>query len=94
MYALHSGAFEKVDAVAEAVKVVEHHTPYTSLDDKLRAFKARRCSDIEGLTFARVVAAGNLGDCVGLSMKHIRFGYAVGILAHILEACRRAVEAI
>lgn len=91
---LDARAFKQFKAVGDTVKLIEHHPTYSALYDKLRAFKAGGCRDVESGAGRRIVACRNLGDGVGFGVEHVGLGDTVGILTHVFKAGGGAVEAV
>lgn len=94
MFEFDTGPLEQVEAVGDAIKLVEDHSADAGLDDELGALQAGGGGDVEGGTFGGIVGTRHLCDRVGLGMEHIGLGEAVGILAHIFKAGRGAVVAV
>lgn len=91
---LDACSLKQLKTVGDAVKLVEHHPPYSALDNQLGAFEAGRCRDIERGAGRRIVACRDLGDGIGLCVEHVWLGDAVGILAYIFKTGGCTVEAV
>ena len=92
---LDAGTAQQVHAVVHTVVLTEHDATDACLDDEFATLHAGRCGDIERRSVAAVVAAGNLGDGVGLGMQDIGLGPLPALfLLLVLPARRRAVLAV
>ena len=86
---------QQVHAIVHTVVFAEHDTADARLDDEFAALNAGRCGDIECCPITAVVAAGYLGDGVGLGMEDVGLGPVSSLfLTHVFKACRRAVIAV
>ena len=82
---LDAGAAQQVHTVVHAVILAENNSADTGLDDEFAALHAGRSGDIEGRPVAAVVAAGHLGDGIGLGMQHVGLGVIGILLTHVLK---------
>ena len=80
--------------IGEAVFLAINHTLDTSLDDKLGTLDAWRSGNVDGGAIAVVIATRQFSNGIGLGMKHVRLGYVVVVLTHVLKAAGSAVVTI
>ena len=71
-----------------------HHPHDARLVDELGALAARRQRDVQRGALGTVAALGQLGDRVGLGMKHVPMGFSFVVFADVGEAARGAVVAV
>jgi hypothetical protein len=86
LFHYYTGSLKEVYTVSETISIPVDHTLDSGLDYEFSTFHARRSGHIEGRILAAVAGLCDLGNCIRLSMKDIRFCNPVLVFAYVLEA--------
>ena len=85
---------EKVETVADSVKVGEYDASDSGLYYEFGTLHTWRGRDVERTAVARVVATCHLGDRVRFGVENVWEGDAIGVLTDIGKSRRRTVVAV
>ena len=85
LHAINACSFHQLNAVGEAINLIENHSLDACLNDELGTLDTWRGGDIKCRPVAAVIALRNFGYSIGFGVKYVRFGAVVVVFAYIFK---------